>query len=305
MPLRNPRSILGPFLFASVLFCAGVSAQPCDPEPTLFNHQGGGSTVCPCFIPGEEAGAVFVVPSEDVPIQILHIGIGWGSLFGGNPQQIEQAIHVYGAGLPNPGGRLHTLPGPQLTDGFINDFNVEALGWTVATQPVTVTLEFLNQSSGNFSASSLVHDGNGCTPGRNVVKTLNPDTWNDACALGVTGDWVFYLIYRKTDCPTTGIGDTGFALSAPAFLLPPSPNPFRSRTQVTFLLDEPGFAEVSVYDVAGRHLATLAEGAFPEGETRVAWDGAGADGARVPAGVYFVRLAAGGAVSTRKVFVES
>jgi hypothetical protein len=232
----------------------------------------------------------------------LKVGIGWASYFGGNPAQVEEAIHVYGAGLPNPGSRVYSLDGPLLTDGFINEYNVEGLNWTRASGPFTVTLEFMNPSS-TFTPAP-VHDGNGCNSGKNVVKTIGPTVWHDACALGVSGDWIFYVIYRKTNCPSTGADETAFAMSAPAFLLPPSPNPFRSRTQVAFLLDEPADAEVSVFDVAGRRLATLAEGAFGEGEHRVDWDGSGPDGSRVPSGVYFVRLEAAGLVSTQKVFME-
>ena len=62
-----------------------------------------------------------------------------------------------------------------------------------------MTLEFLNQNAGDIFAPSVVHDGNGCQPGKNVVLAM-PGGWNDACLLGVTGDWVFYVDYET--CPT-------------------------------------------------------------------------------------------------------
>jgi len=150
----------------------------------------------------------------------------------------------------------------------------------------------------------VVHDGNGCQAGKNLVKA-DPDGWADACALGVTGDWVFTVTYKQDDCSVTGAGDTRFAMSTPAHLMVPAPNPFRSRTRIGFLLDEPGEARVSVFDLTGRQVALLADGAYPEGETELFWDGRGGDGARVPAGVYFVKLAAAGTVSSRKIFVEN
>lgn len=187
----------------AALILAGVAAGPvraqCAEEPQFQNYSGGGSVVCPCFVAGEQAGAVFDLPAAHYPVEILRVGIGWGSQFGGNPQQIEEAIHVYDGGLPNPGAPIFTLPGPQMTDGAINVFNLEPLpGEIVVTDgPATVTLEFLNDSS--FFAPSVVHDGNGCQPGKNVVR-LESGSWADACTLGVSGDWVFFVVYRRLGC---------------------------------------------------------------------------------------------------------
>jgi hypothetical protein len=50
-----------------------------------------------------------------------------------------------------------------------------------------------------------------------------------------------------------------------------------------------GKARLAIYDVGGRHLATVAEG-LPAGEHRVEWRGVAASGREVPAGVYFARL---------------
>src|SRR5688572_3450147 len=96
--------ILLPFVLGSV-----ASAQECPEEPPILNYNGPGEIVCPCFVIGEEAGSVFTIPAEHLPIEILRVGIGWGSVFGGTPQQIEEAIHIYGAGLPNPGVPIFTL----------------------------------------------------------------------------------------------------------------------------------------------------------------------------------------------------
>ncbi|UCH82578.1 MAG: hypothetical protein JSW50_08810, partial [Candidatus Latescibacterota bacterium] len=65
--------------------------------------------------------------------------------------------------------------------------------------PFTVTLEFLNQNANDPFAPSMVHDGNGCQGGTNVVFAI-PGGWADACLLGVTGDWVISVYYET--CPT-------------------------------------------------------------------------------------------------------
>lgn len=197
--LLTPSRLAAAALFALAL-SSSVAAQ-CPEEPALQLWTGAGTTVCPCFVPGEEAGSVLNIPAAHLPAEILRVGIGWGSQFGGGPQSLEQSIHIYNAGLPNPGTPIFSLPGPVLTDGAINEFDLEPLPGmiTVASNPVTVTLEFLNSNAGDIFAPSVVHDGNGCTGGGNVVKAI-PGGWSNACSLGVSGDWLFYVIYRPLNC---------------------------------------------------------------------------------------------------------
>jgi hypothetical protein len=183
---------------ASGLFAATDANTQCTEQGPLQNYTGGGQAVCPCFAVGEQVGAVLTVPAVQYPIEILKVGIGWASQFGGAPQQLEEAIHIYQGGLPNPGSPVFTLPGPVLTDGAINQFDLQFVPGNkiITSGPFTVTLEFANPNAGNFFAPSVVHDGNGCNAGKNVVLAV-PGGWQDACALGVTGDWVFFVKYRS------------------------------------------------------------------------------------------------------------
>jgi hypothetical protein len=181
-------------------FSADTHAQ-CPEQPPLQNWTGAGQVVCPCFVSGERAGAVLNLPPEDFPIEILRVGIGWSSQFGGGPDVIEQAIRIYGAGLPDPGTPIFSLDGPQLTDGVINEFDLEPLPGEiiVPSGPFTVALEFLNSNAGDPFSPTVVHDGNGCQAGKNVVYAI-PGGWQDACVLGVTGDWVIHVVYRQVTC---------------------------------------------------------------------------------------------------------
>src|SRR5262249_56760035 len=60
-----------------------------------------------------------------------------------------------------------------------------------------------------------------------------------------------------------------------------------------------GQGEVGVSDVAGRHVRTLMSGVQPAGEHTLAWDGRDDAGGRLNAGVYMLRLDAGGHSETR------
>jgi hypothetical protein len=74
-----------------------------------------------------------------------------------------------------------------------------------------------------------------------------------------------------------------------------SPNPFRSSTAIRYELSKAGRVELTVHDAAGRVVARLVNVAQDAGthEARLATS----DGSRLPAGVYFARLAVGGAGS--------
>ncbi len=273
-----------------------VASSQCVEEPPLQNWTGGGAVVCPCFISGEEGGSVLNAPIAHYPIQIIKVGVGWGSQLGGTGTQEEYAIHIYPAGLPNPGASIFNLLGPNLTDGFINEFDLEPEPGDIVLNsgPFTVTLELLNDSS--LNGPSLVHDGNGCQSGKNVVYAI-PGGWFNACALGVTGDWVFTATYRSL-CPVS-VGEEFTVSSGGAPPLVSLPNPFVDATRIEFRLAREAPVDLAVFDASGRRIAVLLSGPAAPGLNEVTWDGTDHFGRRVASGTYFLRLDAGGRTATR------
>jgi hypothetical protein len=83
------------------------------------------------------------------------------------------------------------------------------------------------------------------------------------------------------------------------------PNPARVGTGVTLSYSLPrasSSAELAVFSLAGRRVATLVHGALPAGPGSVRWDGHDSDGRAVSAGIYFARLTSeDGAVSGKIV----
>ena len=216
MHCSSRRAILFVSILVGATFLSTERAHAQCAETTFQNYTGGGQVVCPCFVAGEQAGAVFTLPANVYPIEILKVGVGWGSQFGGNPQVQQQAIHIYSAGLPNPGAPIFSLVGPVLTDGAINEYNLGPIPGEIVINSgaFTVALEFAIDN--DFFSPSVVHDGNGCQGGKNVVFAI-PGGWQNACALGVTGDWVFYVKYRSLNV-TAGANPTSVTFSnVPAF----------------------------------------------------------------------------------------
>jgi hypothetical protein len=68
-------------------------------------------------------------------------------------------------------------------------------------------------------------------------------------------------------------------------LLPNVPNPFNPVTSIRFNLPEDAFTEVSVFDIAGRMVAKIAEGVLAKGFHQYSFDAA-----HLSSGAYYIRL---------------
>ncbi len=77
-------------------------------------------------------------------------------------------------------------------------------------------------------------------------------------------------------------------------LLAPSPNPFNPTTTVSYAVGSLGHVTVRIYDLAGRVVRTLADGAHEAGEYEILWDGTTDASTRAASGVYFIRMTTAG-----------
>ncbi len=68
------------------------------------------------------------------------------------------------------------------------------------------------------------------------------------------------------------------------------PNPFHLSTRIAFTVEKPSHVDLSVFDLAGRRVATLREGDFAEGSYEVTWNGRTDTGARAATGAYWYVL---------------
>jgi flagellar hook assembly protein FlgD len=62
--------------------------------------------------------------------------------------------------------------------------------------------------------------------------------------------------------------------------------------------------QIRIHDIQGRTIRTLVDRHLPAGTHVVSWDGRGEQGSPLPAGVYFIRMAAGGRTVHRKVHLK-
>ncbi|SVD43743.1 uncharacterized protein METZ01_LOCUS396597, partial [marine metagenome] len=81
------------------------------------------------------------------------------------------------------------------------------------------------------------------------------------------------------------------------------PNPFNPETTIRFDLPSSADVDLSLYNLAGQQVATLASGLREAGSYNLVWDGRDDAGRDLASGMYFYRLIAGDRVETRKLML--
>ena len=96
-----------------------------------------------------------------------------------------------------------------------------------------------------------------------------------------------------------------FALAAPVdYALDQNrPNPFNGETVIRIALPRSEEIDLTVYNLTGQKIATLAHGVREAGTYPFRWDGRDDERRELASGVYLYRLQAGGQVETRKMLL--
>jgi len=107
---------------------------------------------------------------------------------------------------------------------------------------------------------------------------------------------------KITDIPTA-IDDEVAGLPTEFQLAQNYPNPFNANTTISYSLEKSSEVELTVYDLAGRRVASLYNGAQNTGNYQVVWNGINDDGVVVSSGIYFYRLTVGGQSFSRQMML--
>lgn len=97
-----------------------------------------------------------------------------------------------------------------------------------------------------------------------------------------------------TICEGTYIEEPVGNIPSAISLIQNTPNPFNSRTEITYTLLSNAIVSLDIFDIYGHKIAALAEGQRPAGTYRTFWE---AD-KNTPSGIYFCSLSAGKQIQT-------
>ena len=84
-------------------------------------------------------------------------------------------------------------------------------------------------------------------------------------------------------------------------LYPNYPNPFNPVTTIRYDLPDDSFVTLTIHDIMGREIITLAYGPKPAGSRFIQWNARDGQGRAVPAGLYLYTLQTGQYSKTNKM----
>ena len=114
----------------------------------------------------------------------------------------------------------------------------------------------------------------------------------------------FNIYLSQLQYSTTDVDDDTPALLPADYLLKQNyPNPFNPSTTIEFSLPVRDRIIITVYDMLGRQVVTVADQVFVAGNHRVEWDGHDESGNDLPSGMYLYRMQTGEQVSSRKMIL--
>jgi len=123
-------------------------------------------------------------------------------------------------------------------------------------------------------------------------ETLNVAVFaRDLIQFADSTSWVVIVQNQAVVRGNSGTPPADFGLSA-------YPNPFNSRTVLSFELRAARKVELAVYDIMGREVAVLANGYRDAGNYEIDFDGT-----NLPSGLYFARLTAGDFRTSQKLLL--
>jgi flagellar hook assembly protein FlgD len=105
--------------------------------------------------------------------------------------------------------------------------------------------------------------------------------------------------------PTASIAvpDSASGASPAGLQVTVAPNPAAARSALEFALGSAQPVEITLYDVKGRRLRTLANGMQAAGAHRLAFDLRADSGRKLASGLYLVRIVALGKTTVRRLTV--
>jgi hypothetical protein len=224
----------------------------------------------------------------------------WTYKWGNNTVILTDSFEVLSEG--------NSLPGPvELTTAELSNDSEDAEKYESSLVKVT-DAEVTSVNSYDWS----IDDGSGSCLLDDDAAGSPLLSWFDTLAVGNTiskaqGPFIFsFGTYKITprDLADVGVGvavENNNNLAYSYKLKQNYPNPFNPTTHVAFQIPETKRVNISIYNILGQKVRTLASRKFTPGSHVMIWNGKNENGATVPSGAYFLRMEAGDFTSVKKM----
>ena len=133
-----------------------------------------------------------------------------------------------------------------------------------------------------------------------------------ACMAAICGEWIYLFggydergyipaeVEKMALHPATAVNLDPAAVSS-FRLIGSYPNPFNSRTIVSFTLPQSCEVKLEIYSIRGERMRVLLAQKMSAGEHQVIWDGTGVQNQVLPSGLYLCRLTAPAGIAVNKM----
>jgi hypothetical protein len=165
-------------------------------------------------------------------------------------------------------------------------FNKETLGWMFTFwNNVYLRSSVMHDSTGDFT-SDYQQPSTGLPFSRSFI--IDRDGTVFLPYFGHRPQFIISKIYEAL--AGSSVGNENLSGGTAVWLRPGEPNPFSSSTVFRYRLPVTAKVELTIFDLRGRAVRTLAGGRQGAGDYRSVWDGLSDNGNPVASGVYFCRL---------------
>ncbi len=213
-----------------------------------------------------------------------------------SPQAAPISFHQFQAGIDSVAPTIlhtplsvctqHSWP-LNVSAEVVDDFGVDSVWveYSLGANTVLRSFRLLPTDQGNY-AGIFTLSSSEVNPGDSIYYRVLAADMSIAANTSISPDGGYHIIHIESTSDVDELAGVPHEYA----LGQNYPNPFNPSTTIRFTLPENSAVVLTVYDIAGREIATLVREPRNAGAHTVQWDGRNARGENASSGVYFYKF---------------